>query len=531
MKAGLNLNQVNVQTLTMTPQLQQAIRLLQLSTIELQHEIQENLDKNPFLEMDESDNDNSNIASLDEIREQEYRLENSNDDITPFNNDPTVSLDNAPYAEGSRDNEYSPLKGDDSSDSSIARDDSDSVSDNSQSDVDFWQESYNAGVSSGRTRNTDSDDLEDFQGATAYGLAEHLNWQLNLTPMNDMDHLIAEAIIDGINESGYLTESLDDILLAVKPEFPEVTIDDAERVLCIIQHFDPVGIASRNLQESLLIQLNQFGEDDNVVLARKIVSDYLELLGRKDFRTLAKNLEIKEKNSYLLKEAIEIITKLEPRPGNCIPQEKSEYVIPDVSVHKKDGVWIAELNPNSIPKIRLNETYCQLCSNVKNPKESQYIRNHMQEAHSFIQSVNKRNETLYRVASCIVLHQQDFFERGEQFMKPLVLNDIAVETNLHESTISRVTTEKYIHTPRGTFELKYFFSSHVNSTDRCDEISSTAIRAKIKKLISEENQKKPLSDSQLSKILEEDGIQVARRTVAKYRESLNIPPSSQRKTM
>ena len=233
----------------------------------------------------------------------------------------------------------------------------------------------------------------------------------------------------------------------------------------------------------------------------------------------------------MLKDAIDIITRLEPRPGNCIPQEKSEYVIPDVSVHKKDGVWIAELNPNAIPKIKLNETYCQLCSNVRNPQENQYIRNHMQEAHSFIQSVNKRNETLYRVASCIVQHQQDFFEHGEQFMKPLVLNDIAMETGLHESTISRVTTEKYIHTPRGTFELKYFFSSHVSSTDSSDEFSSTAIRAKIKKLISEENQKKPLSDSQLAKILENEGIQVARRTIAKYRESLNIPPSSQRKVI
>ncbi|MBP3749575.1 MAG: RNA polymerase factor sigma-54 [Ruminobacter sp.] len=530
MKAGLNLNQVNVQTLTMTPQLQQAIRLLQLSTIDLQHEIQENLDKNPFLEMEENDSGSSNVTSLDEIREKEYRLENGNDDITPFNNDTTVSLDNAPYADGGGENDYTPLKGEDGGDNSISREDGSTMTD-SGGEVDFWQESYSAGVSSRRTHNSDGDDLDDYQGATGYGLAEHLSWQLNLTPMSDSDHLIAEAILDGINESGYLTESLDDIISAVMPEFPEVTMADVERVLNVVQHFDPVGIASRSLQESLLIQLSQFDNDDNVRLARVIVSDYLELLGKKDFRTLAKNLDIKEKNSHLLKDAIDIITRLEPRPGNCIPQEKSEYVIPDVSVHKKDGVWIAELNPNAIPKIKLNETYCQLCSNVRNPQENQYIRNHMQEAHSFIQSVNKRNETLYRVASCIVQHQQDFFEHGEQFMKPLVLNDIAMETGLHESTISRVTTEKYIHTPRGTFELKYFFSSHVSSTDSSDEFSSTAIRAKIKKLISEENQKKPLSDSQLAKILENEGIQVARRTIAKYRESLNIPPSSQRKVI
>ena len=253
MKAGLNLNQVNVQTLTMTPQLQQAIRLLQLSTIDLQHEIQENLDKNPFLEMEENDSGSSNVTSLDEIREKEYRLENGNDDITPFNNDTTVSLDNAPYADGGGENDYTPLKGEDGGDNSISREDGSTMTD-SGGEVDFWQESYSAGVSSRRTHNSDGDDLDDYQGATSYGLAEHLRWQLNLTPMSDSDHLIAEAILDGINESGYLTESLDDIISAVMPEFPEVTMADVERVLNVVQHFDPVGIASRSLQESLLIQ-------------------------------------------------------------------------------------------------------------------------------------------------------------------------------------------------------------------------------------------------------------------------------------
>lgn len=526
MKTGLNLRQTGVQTLTMTPQLQQAIRLLQLSAAELRQEIQNNLDKNPFLEADESDGDAGITTSLEAISESEYSREVSPEDISPFNDDTTLSLDNAPYAGGDSDGGYAALGGENSRDGSISHE-----SANIQNDeVEYWQDNGGTGRTP-RGNGVRGEDIGDFQGAAPRGLADYLKWQLNLTPMPDADRLIAEAVIDGVNESGYLTETTGDILLAVRGDLPSASEADVERVLKTVQRFDPPGIASRSVRESLLLQLEQFdAADPAVVLARKIIADHLELLGKKDFRALARHLELKDRDAGLLREAVKVITGLEPRPGNCIPQEKSEYIIPDVAARKRGGRWIAELNPSAVPKIRLNEKYCELCSSVRTPRESNYIKTHIQEASSFLQSVRKRNETLFKVASCIVEHQQDFFERGAQFMRPLILNDIAAETGFHESTISRVTTEKYILTPRGTFELKYFFSSHVSS-DSGDELSSTAIRAKIKELIGAENAQKPLSDSRLSRILAESGIVVARRTIAKYREALNIPPSNLRKSI
>lgn len=531
MKTGLNLRQGNVQTITMTPQLQQAIRLLQLSTVELQQEIQEKLDQNPFLEQEENSS-SANTTSLDALREQESFME-STDDINPFNNDTTVSLDNAPYQDNQNSNiDYAPLEGESISNSSISHD-APSVSNDSgdSSDPEYWNENYSAQSVSRSRVNIDNDELDSYQGTTEYTLEQHLLWQLNLTKLSNMEQFIAEIIIDAINDSGYLTEKDEDILEAAHHEYPDCSLEDITKVIKIIQHFDPVGIAARNVQESLLIQLEQYESTEEVVMARNIISNYLDLLGKKDFRSLNHCLGIGKKNGDILKKAMDIIHNLEPRPGNCIPQEKSEYVIPDVAVRKINGIWVAELNPAVIPQIRLNQTYCELCENVRNPEEKQYIRTHIQEANAFIQSINKRNETLYRVSSCIVEHQQDFFEHGEQSIKPMVLNDIAMETGLHESTVSRVTTEKYIHTPRGTFELKYFFSSHVNSDNCADNKSSIAIRAMVKQMIAGENPQKPLSDSQLVSKLKEQGIIVARRTIAKYRESLNIPPSNLRKAI
>lgn len=531
MKTSLNIRQAAMQTLTMTPQLQQAIRLLQLSTAELQTEIQENLDKNPLLEIDES-NTNNNVESLDAIVEREMNAERADDDFNPFNNDRTISLDDAPYG---RDNNSDLSKViNEKGESSVSPNqntNNDDYIENSNSSIvdsdtsDAWRENYSASMSSGR--GSFDGDEEMYQGETAYELKDHLLWQLNLTPFTPSDKLIAEAIIDGIDDSGYLTESLDDILIAVKYEFPDTELDEVEAVLKLIQHFDPIGIAGRNVKESLLIQLDQFDKEAPInKLARNIVENYLDLLGNKDYRSLIKKLAIKENE---LKDAISVITSLEPRPGNFIKHENNEFIIPDVAVVKKNGVWCAELNPSVVPKLHINETYSALCQDSKS-SDAQYIKSHMQEASWFIQSLNKRNDTLLKVANCIVKQQQDFFEKGPQAMKPMVLNDVATSVEMHESTVSRVTTEKYMHTPRGTFELKYFFSSHVN-TDNGGECSSTAIRALIKELISKENTAKPLSDNQISDVLKEKGIMVARRTVAKYRESLNIPSSSQRKNL
>jgi RNA polymerase sigma-54 factor len=373
-----------------------------------------------------------------------------------------------------------------------------------------------------------SDDEPVYQGETTETLQDYLLWQMRLTPFSDQDEAIALTIIDSIDESGYLITSLDEILLAVNNADESLEMDEVEAVLKRIQHFDPIGVAARSVQECLLIQLNQFSADTPWLNeARLAIKDHMDLLGARDYRNLARKLQLKENE---LKDVLDLIQTLEPRPGSRVMPSESAYVIPDVSVLKKHGRWVVELNPDAMPKIRINETYASMARHARNSSDSQFIRSHLQEAKWFIKSLESRNETLLKVANCIVQQQQNFFEYGEEAMKPMVLNDVAEEVEMHESTISRVTTQKFMHTPRGIFELKYFFSSHVN-TDSGGECSSTAIRALIKKLVAAENPAKPLSDSKIADLLTEQGIMVARRTIAKYRESLSIPPSSQRKRL
>jgi RNA polymerase sigma-54 factor len=276
----------------------------------------------------------------------------------------------------------------------------------------------------------------------------------------------------------------------------------------------------------LLLQLATFPEDTPWLKEAKLVlTDYIDQLGNRDYKLIIKEAKLKEAE---LKEALKLIQQLDPRPGSRIAAEHAEYVIPDVSVFKDHGKWVVTINPDSVPRLKVNQQYAALGKG--NSSDSQYIRSNLQEAKWLIKSLESRNETLLKVAKCIVEHQRDFFEYGEEAMKPMVLNDVALDVDMHESTISRVTTQKYMHTPRGIFELKYFFSSHV-STDNGGECSSTAIRALIKKLVAAENSAKPLSDSKIAALLADQGIQVARRTIAKYRESLGIAPSSQRKRL
>lgn len=365
-----------------------------------------------------------------------------------------------------------------------------------------------------------------FQGETSEGLYEHLEWQKNLTPFSDTDDAIATAIIDAIDEQGYLTQSTEEILEAMGN--PEIELDEVEAVLKRIQHFDPVGIASRDLRECLLIQLQQFNADTpHLADARLLIDEHLDLIAARDFRTLMRKTKLKEDQ---LRDAINLIQSLNPRPGLLVQPMDEEYVIPDVSVWKKNGRWVVELN----------RTVCQtrdqsaVCSH--GPQRPQSIR---QPVYSWSSSGSQmvyqepgepqrhpaQGGQLYSAVPAGI-----FFEYGEEAMKPMVLNDIAEAVEMHESTISRVTTQKYMHTPRGIFELKYFFSSHVGTEDG-GECSSTAIRAFIKKLVAAENQKKPLSDSKMAQLLAEQGINVARRTIAKYREAMMIPPSNQRKSL
>ncbi|HDJ9655819.1 TPA: RNA polymerase factor sigma-54 [Escherichia coli] len=476
MKQGLQLRLS--QQLAMTPQLQQAIRLLQLSTLELQQELQQALESNPLLEQ---------IDTHEEIDTRETQ--------------DSETLDTADALEQKEMPEELPLDA-------------------------SWDTIYTAGTPSGTSGDYIDDELPVYQGETTQTLQDYLMWQVELTPFSDTDRAIATSIVDAVDDTGYLTVPLEDILENMGDE--EIDIDEVEAVLKRIQRFDPVGVAAKDLRDCLLIQLSQFDKTTPwLEEARLIISDHLDLLANHDFRTLMRVTRLKED---VLKEAVNLIQSLDPRPGQSIQTGEPEYVIPDVLVRKHNGHWTVELNSDSIPRLQINQHYASMCNNARNDGDSQFIRSNLQDAKWLIKSLESRNDTLLRVSRCIVEQQQAFFEQGEEYMKPMVLADIAQAVEMHESTISRVTTQKYLHSPRGIFELKYFFSSHVN-TEGGGEASSTAIRALVKKLIAAENPAKPLSDSKLTSLLSEQGIMVARRTVAKYRESLSIPPSNQRKQL
>ncbi|HEY1843552.1 MAG TPA: RNA polymerase factor sigma-54 [Buttiauxella sp.] len=476
MKQGLQLRLS--QQLAMTPQLQQAIRLLQLSTLELQQELQQALENNPLLEQ----TDPHEEIDTQEVREDE-------------------ALDTREALEQKEMPDELPL------DTS-------------------WDEIYTAGAPSGSGSDYIDDELPVYQGETTQSLQDYLMWQVDLTPFTDTDTAIATSIVDAVDETGYLTVTLEEILESMGND--EVSLDEVEAVLKRIQRFDPVGVAARDLRDCLLIQLSQYDKGTPWLNeARLIVSEHLDLLANHDFRSLMRVTRLKEE---VLKEAMCLIQSLDPRPGQSIQTGEPEYVIPDVLVRKAQGHWTVELNSDSIPRLKINQQYAALGTSSRNDSDSQYIRSNLQDAKWLIKSLESRNDTLLRVSRCIVEQQQGFFEHGEEHMKPMVLADIAQAVEMHESTISRVTTQKYLHSPRGIFELKYFFSSHVN-TEGGGEASSTAIRALVKKLIAAENPVKPLSDSKLTTMLSEQGIMVARRTVAKYRESLSIPPSNQRKQL
>lgn len=485
------------QHLTMTPQLQQAIRLLQLSTVELQSEIQEALESNPMLE-ESSDESNSN--------NEEKRSDNSNSDNQ---NDKTYEFE--------------------SQDSSSAI-----QSDEMPTDLPVdssWEDTYDYSSTVSSTTYTSSEDsLRDFENKSALSgsLADHLIWQMQLTPFSEIDRAIATSIIDSITEDGFLDSTTEDIWSELKDEL-EIELDEVEAVLHRIQNFDPPGIAARDLRESLLLQLKQLEITDIPWYheAYKLLHDYFNLLANRDFNLLMRRMKLSEDK---LREVVQLIHTLNPRPGSQVATGTPEYIIPDVYVRKEKEKWIVSLNADTTPKLNINSLYAGLIQRADKSPDNTYMQGQLQEARWLIKSLQSRNETLMKVATCIVERQKAFLEHGEEAMKALVLHDVAEEVGMHESTISRITNKKYMHTPRGIFELKYFFSSHV-STSSGGECSSTAIRALIKKLIAAEDARKPLSDSKIAKILSDQGINVARRTVAKYRDAMTIPPSNERKRL
>ncbi len=467
------------QSLTMTPQLQQAIKLLQLSTLDLQQEIQQALDSNMMLEIDE-----------EEVLEQEDRQEKKTE-----NNDQMTS-------EGSQSDIPDELPVDSS-----------------------WDDVFESSATPSGSDSSETIEFESFRSKVET-LHDHLIWQLEMIPISNRDHAIAVAIIDSINDDGYLGTTLQEIFQALKEQLDELEMDEVEAVLHRLQNFDPAGVAAQNLSECLRLQLVQL--PDNTPFkneALELVNRHLDLLATHDQTRLMRRLGLTETQ---LKQAIALIRTLDPKPGSVLQNFDAEYVVPDVFVSKVNGQWKVSLNPDIAPKLRVNPIYSGLIKRADNSRDNVSMKDHLQEARWFIKSLHSRNDTLLRVAKSIVEKQEDFFEHGAIAMKPMVLRDIAEELELHESTISRVTTQKYMHTPNGIIEFKYFFSSHV-STDTGGECSATAIRALIKELIANEKQAKPLSDSKIANLLKEKGINVARRTIAKYRESMSIPSSSQRK--
>lgn len=468
LKSSLNL-QLG-QTLTMTPQLQQAIRLLQLSTLELQLEIQQALETNPMLELAEDESDES-----------------------------------APDA---------------ATEESVTAESEEMPADESWDDID-----YEGSGHSGADRD-DRDPFENQSGGEG-GLHEHLLWQLHLSPLGERDRRIGATLIDSINSDGYLETDLESLQQTLGGE-TDVGVDELEAILHWVQQCDPVGVGARDLRECLLIQLRELPEETpGRDVALRMVDTGMERLARHDFRSLQRDLGVDES---ALSQGVDLVRTLNPRPGSQINDLPAEYVTPDVYVRRDSKGWRVELNPEIAPRIRINSLYAGMVRRVNDARDSSFMRNQLQEARWFLKSLHSRNETLLRVARAIVERQADFLEQGDVAMRPLILRDIADELGMHESTISRVTTQKYMHTPRGVFEFKYFFSSHVGTADG-GECSATAIRAMIRQLISEEPPNRPMSDSRLAQVLMDRGINVARRTVAKYREAMNLPPSSERRQM
>lgn len=468
----------------MTPQLQQAIRLLQLSSLELQAEIQEALESNPLLEV-----------------EEDYDYDSGNE---------TTDVDQA-----SRD--VSQLENQD-------------IPDDLPVDT-KWEDMYDHQPASTTSSPSmvDGDMERDNQDQSGDSLQQHLLWQMRLTHFTETEETIAATIIDSVEDDGYLKTTLEDIQQSLGEEFSEIELDEIETVLHRIQHFDPVGVAARDLRECLLIQLRVFEATGlpHIDLLRELVDKHLDTLAKRDYAQIKRALKVTDDE---LTDLVRSIQLLNPRPGSQIQTNNTEYIVPDVYARKYNGKWLLSLNPDNAPRIQIAEHYAQLINRADNSAENTYLKNNLQEARWFLKSLQSRNETLVKVTEAIIERQKDFLDHGEEAMKPLVLADIAEVVEMHESTISRVTTRKYLHTPRGIFELKYFFSSHV-STDAGGECSATAIRAIIKKLVAAENPRKPLSDSKIADILGGEGINVARRTIAKYRETLAIPPSNERKRL
>jgi RNA polymerase sigma-54 factor len=500
------------QHLALTPQLQQSIRLLQLSTLELHQEVEQMLEQNPFLEPEEDFGAADLAAGAEFERQRNDRLSNEESSSGDGDGDggDRGALDSVELGATERDDW----------ENGTERDDFD-------------------GIRETPSRNTDDDEFDPLErNSVSISLQDHLRQQLSGTRLGAEDMAAVDILIESLNEDGYLADPLEDIAASLLPEDADEDARDEllSRLRCALgwlQNLEPVGVGASCLSECLLLQLRTLPRTEAREVAMQICQHHLELLARRDTKKL---ISATGADEAMLKEAQGLIVSLEPKPGRAFTRAEANIIVPDVIVQKSGRGWKVVLNPDVMPKLRINDLYAQALRANRSPRGTAATESHtalssrLQEARWFVKNIQQRFDTILRVSQAIVDRQKSFFTHGEIAMKPLVLREIADELGLHESTISRVTTAKYMNTPFGTFELKYFFGSSLN-TEAGGNASSTAVRALIKQLVAAEDAKKPLSDSQLSSMLEEQGIQVARRTVAKYREALKIAPANLRKAL
>ena len=489
--------QINIgQQLKLTPQLQQSIKILQYSALEVQQTIEATLEVNYLLELEEEqDNDNESLESL-----TEKQLEKNENESNSSADEQPIDINN-----------------------------SDNLSEDLEIDCN-WDEVYTDHTPAVSTQSS-----EDYVSAENYTASEktlhdHLYWQSDIFPWDDGQEVLASYIIDDINEEGYLSSDLNALLDSInQKESPKTpyTLEALSRVLSTIQQFEPTGVAAQSVQESLLLQLNALPNNPFVVTAKQLVLNHFDWLSLHDHKRIKKFYSLNDEELTTL---LKLLQSLNPRPGRDFSNTQSEVIVPDLRIKRVKQGWLVELNANAFPRLSINSAYVDLTKNLNDSEQSKKIKEQLIEAKGLIKSIHSRGETLLRVGRFIVEKQSQFFEEGEQAMQPLVLREVAEYLELHESTISRATTQKYMQTPRGTYELKYFFSTGVSQYGSADQ-SATAIKSHIKGLINKEDPKKPLSDNKLMALLEEKEITVARRTIAKYREALNIPSSSERKKL
>ena len=458
MKASMQFKMNN--QLNLTPQLQKAIHLLKLSTLDLKQEIQQQLETNPLL-------DSESLLEDSLLESEEAQLDSD----------------------------------------------------------DFQWSSLYTQSSPTRTFNENGAMIEKLN-CSKTSLKDHLLWQLDLTPLSDRDKVIAMTLVDAIDEDGFLTLSCQSIAKSLSTTDDTIEKNEVETILHFIQRLDPVGCGHRDLAETLIIQLEESDASPFFKkLTKQIISEDMSCLAKHDYSKIKKNHQIDDEQ---LEKVIQVIHHLHPHPGRLISDEAPQYIIPDILVTKFKGRWQANLNPEVLPKLSINDNYASLLKHADNSSDKAFLQSNLREAKWFLKGIQSRQDTVLKVADYIVKFQQDFFEHGDYAMKPLTLNQVAEDLELHESTISRVTNQKYLYSSKGTYELKFFFSSHISKSNG-EEMSSTAIRARIKTLISQEDLKKPLSDNRILSVLKEEGVQISRRTIAKYREELGILPSYERK--